>query len=67
LPIPDAVPYLFGQGESELTRQHADLTAMVSFVTEHVAEHFEANRHWPSPAIAQKFFDAAATIAERVV
>ena len=40
---------------------------MVSFVREHVAEHFEANRHWPSPAVAQKFFDAAATIAERFV
>lgn len=48
-------------------REHAHLPAMVSFIRKHVAEHFQADRHWPSPAVAQKFFDAIATIVERFV
>jgi hypothetical protein len=47
-------------------REHADLTAMVSFVSKHVAEHFYAYRPRPRPAVAVKIFDAARTIAERV-
>ncbi len=48
-------------------REHADLSAMVSFVRKHVAEHFEANRPWPSPAVAVKIFNTAATVAERFI
>ena len=40
-------------------REHAHLPAMVSFVRQHVAEHFRASRHRPMPAVAAKFFDAA--------
>jgi hypothetical protein len=43
------------------------LPAMVSFVRKHVAEHFQANRHWPMPAVAAKIFDATTTIAERLI
>ena len=46
-------------------REHAHLPAMVSFVRKHVAEHFQANWHWPSPAVAMKIFDA--TVAERLI
>ena len=48
-------------------REHAYLPAMMRFVRKHVAEHFQTNRHRPMPAVAQKFFDAAATIAERLI
>ena len=63
-PIPDPVRYLFRQRESELMREHAHLPAMVSFVRNHVAQHFRAN--WPrlSPAVSVKLLDAAPT-AER--
>jgi hypothetical protein len=46
-------------------REHAHLPAMVSFVRKHVAEHFQANWHWPSPAVALKILDA--TVAERLI
>jgi hypothetical protein len=48
-------------------REHAHLPAMVGFVRKHVAEHFQANRHRPMPAVAAKIFDATATIAERLI
>ena len=48
-------------------REQADLSAMVSFVRQHVGEHFQTNRHRPMPAVAAKFLDAATTIAARVV
>jgi hypothetical protein len=48
-------------------RQHAHLSAMVGFVRKHVAEHFQANRPWLSPAVAVKLFDAAATVAESII
>lgn len=48
-------------------REHAYLPAMVSFVRKHVAEHFQTNRHGPMPTVAQKFFDATATINGRFV
>src|SRR5438046_1320777 len=63
-PIPDAVGRLVAQWKSELMRQHADLAAMVSFVSEHVAEHFRADGPRLGPAVPVEFFDAAAT-AER--
>ena len=47
--------------------EHAHLSAMVGFVRKHVAEHFQANRHRPSPAVAAKLFYAAATVAERLI
>src|SRR3989441_5926333 len=65
LPIPDPVGHLVRQRESELMREHAHLPAMVGFVTKHVAQHFQANRPRPSPAISAKLLDAAPTTAER--
>jgi len=46
-------------------RGHTHLPAMVGFVRKHVAQHFQANRPRPSPAVSAKLFDAAPTTAER--
>jgi hypothetical protein len=48
-------------------REHAHLPAMVGFVRKHVAQHFQANRPRPSPAVSAKLLDAAfvLTTAER--
>ena len=46
-------------------REHAHLPAMVGFVRKHVAQHFQANRPRPSPAVSAKLLDAASTTAER--
>src|SRR2546425_8028123 len=59
LPIPDPVGHLVRQRESELMREHAHLPAMVGFVRKHVAQHFQANRPRPSPAVSAKLLDAA--------
>src|ERR1700687_4330907 len=64
-PIPDPVRHLVRQRESELMREHTHLPAMVSFVRKHVAQHVEANRPRPSPAVSEKLLDAAPTTAER--
>src|SRR5229473_1705558 len=64
-PIPDPIRHLFRQRESKLIRKHTHLPAMVGFVRKHVAQHFQANRPRPSPAISQELLDAAATTAER--
>ena len=64
-PIPEAGRYLNRQLEPELMREHTDLPAMVSFVSEHVTEHFRANRPRLSPAVPAKLFDAAPIGAER--
>ena len=45
-------------------REHADLPAMVGFVSEHVAEHLRADRPRLSPAVSVKFLDAATGTAE---
>jgi hypothetical protein len=37
---------------------------MVRFVRKHVAQHFQANRPRPSPAVSAKLLDAAPTTAE---
>jgi hypothetical protein len=47
-------------------REHAHLPAMVGFVSKHVAQHFRANRPWPSPAISDKLLDST-TAAERFI
>jgi hypothetical protein len=46
-------------------REHQHLSAMVSFVSQHVTQHLHAN--WPSwsPTVSAKFLDAACTIAKR--
>jgi hypothetical protein len=46
-------------------REHTHLPAMVGFVRNHVAKHFQANRPRPSPAVSEKLFDAAPAAAER--
>jgi len=46
-------------------REHAHLSAMVGFVSKHVAQHFRANWPRPSPAVSAKLLDAAPTIAKR--
>jgi hypothetical protein len=43
-------------------REHANLAAMMGFVRKHVAQHFRADRPRPSPAVSEKFLDAADTI-----
>src|SRR5947208_14381665 len=53
-PIPDPGRHLGRQRESELMREHTHLPAMVGFVRKHVAQHFQANRPRPSPAISAK-------------
>jgi hypothetical protein len=44
--------------------EHTHLPAMVRFVSNHVAQHFNANRPRCGPAVSAKFLDAATT-AER--
>src|SRR5258708_27260031 len=63
-PIPDPVRHLFRQRESELTREHAHLPAMVGFVGKHVAQHFRANWPRPSPAVSAELLDGTPTTAE---
>jgi len=46
-------------------REHTHLPAMVGFVRKHVAQHFQANRPRPSPAVSAKLLDAAPRTAER--
>src|SRR2546426_5801121 len=58
-PIPDPGRDLGRQRESELMREHTHLPAMVGFVRKHVAQHFQANRPRPSPAVSAKLLDAA--------
>src|SRR5439155_1649426 len=62
-PIPD--PVRVRHRESELMREHTHLPAMMGFVRKHVAQHFQANRPRPSPAVSAKLLDAAPTTAER--
>ncbi len=64
-PIPDSVRHVIGQRESKLMREHTHLPAMMGFVRKHVAQHFQANRPGPSPAVSAKLLDAASTTAER--
>src|SRR3979490_427563 len=45
--------------------EHTHLPAMVGFVRKHVAQHFQANRPRPSPAVSAKLLNAAPTTAER--
>ena len=46
-------------------REHANLSAMMGFMRDHVAEHLEANRPGLCPAVAVKLLDAAATVGQR--
>jgi hypothetical protein len=39
---------------------------MVGFVRKHVAQHFQANRPRPRPAVSEKLRDAAPSTAERL-
>ena len=64
-PIPYPVGHFVRQRESELMREHTHLPAMVGFVRKHIAQHFQANRPGPSPAVSAKPLDAAPTTAER--
>ena len=45
-------------------REHTHLSAMVGFMSQHVAQHFRANRPGLGPAVSVKLLDASAT-AER--
>src|SRR5438094_5694038 len=46
-------------------REHTHLPAMMGFVRRQVAQHFQANRPRPSPAVSAKLLAAAPTTAER--
>ncbi len=39
-------------------REHANLPTMMGFVRKHVAQHLDANRPWPRPAVSAKVLDA---------
>ncbi len=43
--------------------EHTDLSAMVGFVSKHVAQHFRADWPRPRPAVSQKLLDAALVLA----
>lgn len=58
-PIPHPGRHLVRQGEPELMREHAHLPAVVSFVGNHVAQHFRSHRPRLGPAISVKFLDAS--------
>ena len=45
--------------------QHTHLSAMVGFVSKHVAQHFQTNRPGPSPAVSEKLLHAAPTTSQR--
>jgi hypothetical protein len=45
--------------------EHTHLPAMVGLVRKHVAQHFQANRPRPSPAVSAKLFDPVPATAER--
>src|SRR5438105_129267 len=47
-------------------REHTHLSAMVGFVSKHVAQHFRANRPGPSPTISSELRDAALITTERL-
>ena len=47
-------------------REHTHLPAMVRFMRNHVAQHFDASRPRLGPAAAEKLFDTTFAIAERV-
>src|SRR5207245_9321195 len=66
-PIPDPVRHLVRQRESELMREHTNLPAMVGFVRKDVAQHFQANRPRPSPAVSANRLAASPTTAEPFV
>src|SRR5580704_6670703 len=65
-PIPKTRRHLVRQRESELMREHTHLPAMVRFMRNHVAQHFDASRPRLGPAVAEKLFDTTFAIAERV-
>ena len=46
-------------------RQHTHLPAMVGFVSKHIAQHFQAHRPRPSPAVSVKLLNAAPAAAQR--
>ena len=46
-------------------REHTHLSAMMGFVRKHVAQHFQANRPKPSPAVSRNLSTRAPTTAER--
>jgi hypothetical protein len=45
--------------------EHTHLPAMVGFVRKHVAQHFQANRPRPIPAISAKLLDTSPGTAQR--
>ena len=63
-PVPDAVGYFAREWESNLVSDHADLAAMMGFVGQHVAEHFQAHRPRWAEAVPFEFLDATFAIAE---
>ena len=58
LPIPHPRGHLRRQPESQLMRQHANLPAMVRFVSQHVAQHLHPNRPGPRPPVSVKLLHA---------
>jgi len=46
-------------------REHANLSSVVRFVRQHVAQHFRSDRPGSGPTVSAKFFDVAGA-AERI-
>ena len=63
-PVPEAGGDRDGQREPELMGEHADLPAMMGFVSEHVTEHLRADGPRTGPAVSAKSLDAAAGTGE---
>ncbi len=59
LPAPDPVVGLVRQPEPQLMSQHANLTAVVRFVHDHIREHSRARGPRREPAVALKLLDSA--------
>src|SRR5438309_5007396 len=59
LPAPDPVVGFVRQPEPQLMSQHANLTAVVRFVHDHIREHSRARGPRREPAVALKVLDSA--------
>ena len=64
-PVPEAGGDTNWQPVAKLMRKHTHLAAMVSFMSEHVAQHFRADRPRFAPAISTKFLNASARATQR--
>lgn len=65
-PVPHRGGGLHGERESELMSQHANLSAMMRLVRNHVSTHRSSRAPRPRPAVSEKTGDAPWKTAERI-